>query len=379
MKPYPVAQVPPHGAHGVARPAMALAHDRRGADLVQRRSARRQPGADRADGRRSQAADVPAAGEDGLQGNRDRLSGGVADRLRLHAQADRRGTDSRRRDGPGADAVARGADRAHVRGAGRRRARDRPSVQLDVDDAAPARVRPRSRRHQGDRRHRRQAHPRLRREAPRHPMVPRVLAGELHRHRARFRRGDLRRGDGRLAADAAAKDHHQPSVDRRARHAQRLRGPDRVDVPASRASRQRHRVGASAQRSRLRHRLGRARADGRGGARRGMPLRQRRAHRQRLPRDARPQPLHAGRRSGDRFLRHPAGDPHRRVLQPAAARPAASRTAASSCSRRSRARTRMRSRRGSPPARASSSAATSNGTCRTCRSIPPTSAAPTTR
>ena len=159
---------------------------------------------------------------------------------------------------------------------------------------------------------------------PGHPMVPRIFAGELHGHRARFRGGNLRRGHRRLAADAATEDDHQPAVDRRARHAQHLRGPDRMDVPAPRAPRQRHRVGAPAQRSRLRDRVGRARADGRGRTGRGVPFRQRRAHRQRLPRDARPQPLHAGRGSRDRFLRHPAGDPHRRILQPAAARPAAS-------------------------------------------------------
>ena len=137
----------------------------------------------------------------------------------------------------------------------------------------------------------------VRREAAGNRVVPRVLAGELHRHRARFRRGDLRRGHGRLAADAAAEDHPQPAVDGRARDAEHLRRPDRVDVPAPRAPRQRHRVGASAQRSRLRDRVGRARADGGRRARRGMPVRQRRAHRQRLPRHARPQPVHAGRRS----------------------------------------------------------------------------------
>ena len=202
MKPYPARKYRPVQPVDVARPAMAIARDHARADLVQRGSARRQPGADRADGRRAQAADVPAPGEDGLQGNRDRLSGGVADRLRLHAQADRRGADSRRRDGPGAHAIARGADRAHVRGARRREARHRPPVQLDVDDAAPPRVRPRPRRHQGDRGRGGEADPRLRGEAAGNRVVPRVLARELHRHRARLRGGGLRRGHGRLAADA---------------------------------------------------------------------------------------------------------------------------------------------------------------------------------
>ena len=76
-----------------------------------------------------------------LQGDRDRFSGRVADRLRLRPQADRRAADSGRRHGPGADAGPRAADPAHVRGAARRPARDRPPVQLDVDDAAPRGVR----------------------------------------------------------------------------------------------------------------------------------------------------------------------------------------------------------------------------------------------
>ncbi len=43
------------------RPAVAVPRDHASRRLVQRRPARRQPGADRADGRRAQAADVPAA------------------------------------------------------------------------------------------------------------------------------------------------------------------------------------------------------------------------------------------------------------------------------------------------------------------------------
>ena len=50
------------------------------------------------------------AGEDRLQGDRGRISLGVADRLRLRPPADRRRPDSRRRDHPGADAGARRAD-----------------------------------------------------------------------------------------------------------------------------------------------------------------------------------------------------------------------------------------------------------------------------
>ena len=46
---------------------------RAGAAVVQRRPARRQPGADRPDGPAAQAAHVRRAGEDGLQGDRGRL------------------------------------------------------------------------------------------------------------------------------------------------------------------------------------------------------------------------------------------------------------------------------------------------------------------
>ncbi|GMA85619.1 hypothetical protein GCM10025868_08690 [Angustibacter aerolatus] len=51
---------------------------------------------------------------------------------------------------------------------------------------------------------------------------------------------------------------------------------------------------------------------------RGVPVRQRRAHRQRLPGDARPEPLQPGHRPADRLQRHRRRPPHGRVLQPAA-------------------------------------------------------------
>ncbi len=52
--------------------------------------------------------------------------------------------------------------------------------------------------------------------------------------------------------------------------------------------------------------------------RRRLPVRQRRAHRQRRPGDAGAEPVHAGRASGPRFLRHRCGAPVRRGMQPAA-------------------------------------------------------------
>ena len=62
-----------------------------------------------------------------------------------------------------------------------------------------------------------------------------VLAGELHRHRARLRQGDLRGGDGRVGADREAAGHPQPAGHRRDGHAQHLRRPDRVVPPQRQA------------------------------------------------------------------------------------------------------------------------------------------------
>ncbi|GAA3139963.1 hypothetical protein GCM10020001_073260 [Nonomuraea salmonea] len=82
---------------------------------------------------------------------------------------------------------------------------------------------------------------------------------------------------------------------------QRLRRPDRVDAPQPQAPRLDRAVAAPAQRSRQRR--GRRRAGLHGGRRphRGLPVRQRRAHRQRLPGHARHEPVLPGRRPRDRL------------------------------------------------------------------------------
>ena len=358
---------------------MAVVHDQQAARLVQRRPARRQPGADRADGCRAEDAAVPAARDHGLQGDRGRFSGGIADRLRFRPQADRRAADPRRRHGAGADTVARAADPAHVRSARRMQAGDRPPVQFDVDHPAPRRVRPRPSghpRHRGQRGH---DHPRLRREAPGHGLGLPVFAGELHRHRARLCRRGLRCRQRCLAADAFAQGDRQPAGDGGNGAAQRLRRPDRVDVAAPRAPRRDRAVGPPAQRPRQRRRRRRARADGRRRARRGLPVRQRRAHRQRLPRHARPQPVHAGHRPRHRFFGYQRDHPHVRALQPDD-RPAAPPV---------RRRPRLHRVFGIAPGRDQEGARRSRddgharrrrcGTCRICRSTPPTSAGPTMR
>ena len=83
-----------------------------------------------------------------------------------------------------------------------RQAGDRPLLQLHQPAAARGRVRPRQGGHHRHRRQRRQAVQEARGDDPRHRDPLRVLAGELHAHRARVRDRDLRGGDGRHRADA---------------------------------------------------------------------------------------------------------------------------------------------------------------------------------
>ena len=106
-------------------------------------------------------------------------------------------------------------------------------------------------------------------------------------------------------------------------------------------------VAAPAQRPRHRGRRGRAGLHGRRRPDRGLPVRQRRADRQRLPGDAGPEPVQPGHRPADRFLRHRRDPPHRRVLQPAGGARSGTRTAAIWSTPRSPVRTRTRSRRAS--------------------------------
>jgi 2-isopropylmalate synthase len=75
---------------------------------------------------------------------------------------------------------------------------------------------------------------------------------------------------------------------------------------------------APAQRPRHRRARRRAGPAGRRRPRRGLPVRQRRAHRQRRPGDAGAEPVQPGRRPADRLLRHRRDQADRRVLQPTA-------------------------------------------------------------
>jgi 2-isopropylmalate synthase len=126
----------------------------------------------------------------------------------------------------------------------------------------------------------------------------RIQSGNLHRHRARLCPRSLRCGDRRLGRDPGRQGDPQPADDGRGDDAERLRRPDRVDAPPPRPPRQHHPQRASAQRPRHGGRCRRTGDDGRRRARRGLPVRQRRAHRQRRPRHPRAQSLHPGRSPG---------------------------------------------------------------------------------
>ena len=148
-----------------------------------------------------------------------------------------------------------------------------------------------------------------------------------------------------------------------------------MDASPLEPARSRHRVRAPAQRSRHRRRRRRARRDGRRGSRRRLPVRQWRAHGQRVPRHAGDEPVLAGRSTRNSISATSA---------PSSARPSTARRCrcirgirmpASSSSPRSpvapgrdQERTRRAARRGSEGQHAL-------GGARTCRSIPPTSAA----
>ncbi len=150
-----------------------------------------------------------------------------------------------------------------------------------------------------------------------HAGLLRVLPGELHRHRARVRRAHLQRGARGLRADRRPQGDHQPAVDRRDGHAERLRRLHRVDEPPPRPPRERDPVAAPAQRPRDRRRRRRAGPEGRRRPHRGLPVRQRRAHRERRPGDAGHEPGQPGHRPAGRLLRRRRRAPHRRALQPA--------------------------------------------------------------
>ena len=175
---------------------------------------------------------------------------------------------------------------------------------------------------------------------------------------------------------------HQPAGDRRDGDAQRLRRLDRVDAPPPDPPRARRAVAAPAQRPRHRGRGRRAGLPRRRRPHRGLPVRQRRAHRQRLPGHAGAEPVHPGHRPADRLLRHRRDPPHGGVLQPAARgrasplrrRPRLHRLLRLAPGRDQEGLRGARARRGR---RRRAGRRARRGPCPTCRSTPRTSAAAT--
>ena len=111
--------------------------------------------------------------------------------------------DPRRRPDLRADPGPRGPHRAHVPVAGRRAPGHRAPVQRDGPDLPQGGVPHRPRGVQGARRRGHPARDEVRRGTTwRHRLRLRVLAGDLHGHRARLRRRRLRGRHGRLAARA---------------------------------------------------------------------------------------------------------------------------------------------------------------------------------
>ena len=252
-----------------------------------------------------QERDVRPARPHGLQGDRGRLPGRVADRLRLRPLAHRARPGTRRRPHLGPDPGPRGAHRAHRPVACGSEAGDRAHVQRRRAGLPPRRVRLRGRRAGAVPRGRRRRHPgdhEVRRHPPgRHRVRVGVLPRDLHGHRARLLPRHLRGRDGRLAARARPRDRDQPALHGRTLDPERLRRPDRVDEPALLAPRARLPLRPHPQRPGDGHRRRRAGRAGRRAAHRGLPVRQRRAQRQRRPGDPGPEPVQPGHRPDDRL------------------------------------------------------------------------------
>ena len=261
---------------------------------------------------RPQAADVRAAGADGLQGDRGRLPRGQPDRLRLRPAAHRGGPDPRRRDDPGADPGPRRADRAHLRVPARA-----PSRRSCTSTTPPPRC---------------SAGSSSARTAPASSTSPSEgaqLVQEAGRRRSpsttcyfeyspeSFTGTEL---DFAVEICDAVIDVWEPTPDR----------PSILNLPATvematpnvyadqiewmhrNLGRRDSRRALPAPAQRPRHRRGRRRAGlhGRRRPHRGLPVRQRRAHRQRRPGHAGPEPVQPGHRPADRLLRHRRGPPH---------------------------------------------------------------------
>ena len=225
---------------------------------------------------------------------------------------------------------------------------DRALLQLDQPAAARGRVRPRQGRH--------------RRRSPSTP--PSCAASWRRRWSARTMRYEYSPESFTLTEPEFAieiceavmdvieptpdrPDHPQPAGDGRVLHAQRLRRRDRVVLPHDQATATRSSSACTRTTTAAAGRRRRVRRDGRRRPGRGHAVRQRRAHRQRRHRQPGDEPVQQRRRPRARHHRHRracAASPSTATACPCTR---AIRTSATSCTPRSAAATRTRSRRAS--------------------------------
>ena len=365
------------------RPHLAGQGHRPGAAVVRGRPARRQPGPDRPDEPGPQAPHVRAAGRDGLQGDRGRLPVGQPDRLRLRPRDHRAGRHPRRRHHPGADAVPARADRAHLRGAATAprtpsctsttRRRPCSAAWCFAPTATRSRTSPPTAPASAWRKRPSTPAPDGATSTPRSP-TPAPSWSTPKRCATRSPRSSQPTPDRPLIVNLPATvEMATPNV-----YADSIEWMSRNLARRDSA----HPFAAPAQRPRNRRRRSRIGLPGRRRPHRGLPVRQRRAHRQRLPGDAGDEPVLPRRRPADRLLQHRRDPPHRGVLQPAAGarappvrrRPGLHRVLRQPPGRHQQGPGRHEA---SPPTRPTPTSTTSCGRCRTCRSTPRTSAAPT--
>ena len=170
------------------------------------------------------------------------------------------GSGARGRHDPGADPVAARTDRAQLRGDPRRPAGDRAPLQLDLDLAAPGRLRARQGRHRRHRGQRRAADPRPRRDDAGNRDLYQYSPESFTGTELDFAVEICEAVMDVWRPTPGQKDDPQPAGDGRDGDAQRLCRPDRMVRPQYPRPRQHHPQPAPAQRPR--HRGGGDRARG---------------------------------------------------------------------------------------------------------------------
>ncbi len=210
------------------------------------RSPRRQSGADRAHGRRAQDAHVQAPDRHGIQGDRGRVSLGLADGLRFRALHHRGRLHSRGRGDPGADPVPPRADRPHLRGGEGGEESHSPLLQFDLRPATRSGFSHRSGRREDNRRRGGEAGEGAGGGRARDGVRLRIFARKLHRHGTRSGARHLRGGEGGDPADSRATPDPQPARHRRNGDAEQLCRRLRMVRAENLGPRQRDPLGSSA-------------------------------------------------------------------------------------------------------------------------------------